>query len=98
MELKIELKDEVVQDAAENIAKHLNNCTRELRRLYLVEDYVDSLKVCFAYIYCGLITLGIVTNTRLCQMLLVHHQSSLIMNYLVYLFDRYLSKLLLKFY
>ena len=50
MELKIELKDEVVQDAAENIAKHLNNCTRELRRLYLVEDYVDSLKVCFSYI------------------------------------------------
>ena len=51
MELKIELKDEVVQDAAENIAKHLNNCTRELRRLYLVEDYVDSLKVNFSYIY-----------------------------------------------
>ena len=49
MELKIELKDEVVQDAAENIAKHLNNCTRELRRLYLVEDYVDSLKVRFSY-------------------------------------------------
>ena len=46
MDLKIELKDEVVQEAAENIAKHLNNCTRELRRLYLVEDYVDSLKVC----------------------------------------------------
>ena len=45
MEMNIELKDEVVQEAAENIAKHINNCHRELRRLYLVEDYVDSIKV-----------------------------------------------------
>lgn len=44
MEMNIELKDEVVQEAAENIAKHINNCHRELRRLYLVEDYVDSIK------------------------------------------------------
>lgn len=44
LEMNIELKDEVVQDAAENIAKHLNCCHRELRRLYLVEDYVDSVK------------------------------------------------------
>ena len=50
--MNIELKDEVVQDAAENIAKHLNCCHRELRRLYLVEDYVDSVKVCSSIVVC----------------------------------------------
>ncbi|KAL4238048.1 Reticulon-4 [Mactra antiquata] len=42
--IDISLREDVVQNAAEKIASNMNNCCKELRRLFLVEDYVDSLK------------------------------------------------------
>ncbi|KAK3588741.1 hypothetical protein CHS0354_024219 [Potamilus streckersoni] len=44
LEMDLNLKEAVVERAAENIAKNLNNVLGELRRLFLVEDIVDSLK------------------------------------------------------
>lgn len=44
LEFDIALQGDVVQNAADKIATNINNCSCELRRLFLVEDYVDSLK------------------------------------------------------
>lgn len=44
LDLDISLQSEVVESAADKIACNVNNCSKELRRLFLVEDYVDSLK------------------------------------------------------
>jgi len=44
LDLEIRLSDDVVQAAAQKIADNMNNCCAELRRLYLVGDYIDSLK------------------------------------------------------
>ncbi|XP_045170585.2 reticulon-4-like isoform X2 [Mercenaria mercenaria] len=44
LELDISLQSDVVESAADKIATNVNNCSKELRRLFLVEDYVDSLK------------------------------------------------------
>ncbi|KAL3873460.1 hypothetical protein ACJMK2_036573 [Sinanodonta woodiana] len=44
LEMDLNLKEAVVEKAAENIAKNLNCVLGELRRLFLVEDIVDSLK------------------------------------------------------
>ncbi|XP_060573345.1 reticulon-4-like isoform X2 [Ruditapes philippinarum] len=44
LDLDICLQSEVVESAADKIACNVNNCSKELRRLFLVEDYVDSLK------------------------------------------------------
>jgi len=45
LSVDLELRSEVVEHAAVKIAGNINNLSAELRRLFLVEDYVDSLKV-----------------------------------------------------
>jgi len=40
----ITVPEDKVHQAADNIVKHASNTLRELRRLFLVEDLVDSLK------------------------------------------------------
>ncbi|XP_061173487.1 reticulon-1-A-like isoform X2 [Saccostrea echinata] len=44
LEMDIELPEDKARDAVVNILKHLNCTIRELRRLFLVEDLVDSIK------------------------------------------------------
>ncbi|XP_064603371.1 reticulon-1-A-like isoform X2 [Liolophura sinensis] len=44
LDMDINLPEEKVQLAVENIVKHVNNTSREVRRLFLVEDLVDSIK------------------------------------------------------
>ncbi|XP_052770178.1 reticulon-4-like isoform X2 [Mya arenaria] len=44
LEMDLSLRSDVVQSAADKIAANMNNMTAELRRLFLVEDYVDSIK------------------------------------------------------
>lgn len=43
--MDLQLRSDVVQNAAEKIAANVNNLSSELRRLFLVEDYINSLKV-----------------------------------------------------
>lgn len=44
LEMDVELPEDKARDAVVNILKHLNCTIRELRRLFLVEDLVDSIK------------------------------------------------------
>ncbi|XP_052275955.1 reticulon-1-A-like isoform X5 [Dreissena polymorpha] len=44
LEMDLEVKEEMVESAASKIADNVNSLSRELRRLFLVEDYVDSIK------------------------------------------------------
>ncbi len=46
LEADINLPEERVHDLADHIMKHATCCVSELRRLFLVEDMVDSIKVC----------------------------------------------------
>lgn len=43
--MNIDLPEDKARDAVVDILKHLNCTSRELRRLFLVEDLVDSIKV-----------------------------------------------------
>lgn len=43
--MNIDLPEDKARDAVVDILKHLNCTFRELRRLFLVEDLVDSIKV-----------------------------------------------------
>jgi len=43
--MDIAVPEEKAQLALNNVMKHINCTTRELRRLFLIEDLVDSLKV-----------------------------------------------------
>lgn len=45
LEMNIDLPEDKARDAVVDILKHLNCTFRELRRLFLVEDLVDSIKV-----------------------------------------------------
>ncbi|KAL5009100.1 hypothetical protein ScPMuIL_014681 [Solemya velum] len=44
LEMNIELPDDKVQKAVQTVMKHVNCTVRELRRLFLIEDIVDSVK------------------------------------------------------
>ncbi|XP_048733506.1 reticulon-1-A-like isoform X15 [Ostrea edulis] len=44
LEMNIDLPEDKAREAVVNILKHLNCTIRELRRLFLVEDLVDSIK------------------------------------------------------
>eukprot|EP00105_Crassostrea_gigas_P001306 XP_011413411.1 PREDICTED: reticulon-1-A isoform X7 [Crassostrea gigas] len=44
LEMNIDLPEDKARDAVVDILKHLNCTFRELRRLFLVEDLVDSIK------------------------------------------------------
>ena len=39
------MPEDKVQKAVQNILKHVNCTAKELRRLFLIEDLVDSIKV-----------------------------------------------------
>lgn len=43
--MNIDLPEDKARDAVVDILRHLNCTFRELRRLFLVEDLVDSIKV-----------------------------------------------------
>lgn len=45
LDLNIDLPEDKAQMALKNICKHINCTVRELRRLFLIEDLVDSMKV-----------------------------------------------------
>ncbi|VDI32211.1 reticulon-1 [Mytilus galloprovincialis] len=44
LDLNIDLPEDKAQMALKNICKHINCTVRELRRLFLIEDLVDSMK------------------------------------------------------
>ncbi|XP_041353077.1 reticulon-1-A-like isoform X2 [Gigantopelta aegis] len=44
LEMEIDLPEDKVQKAVQNILKHVNCTAKELRRLFLIEDLVDSIK------------------------------------------------------
>ena len=43
--------EEKVQEAANIVVRNATNVVKELRHLFLVEDMVDSLKVCHAWLH-----------------------------------------------
>lgn len=46
LELEIALSQDQISKYADKILLYTNTCMKELRRLFLVQDLVDSLKVC----------------------------------------------------
>lgn len=46
LEMEISLSQDQISKYADKILLYTNTCMRELRRLFLVQDLVDSLKVC----------------------------------------------------
>lgn len=46
LEMEIALSQDQISKYADKILLYTNTCMRELRRLFLVQDLVDSLKVC----------------------------------------------------
>lgn len=46
MEIEIALSQDQISKYADKILLYTNTCMKELRRLFLVQDLVDSLKVC----------------------------------------------------
>lgn len=54
LEMEIALSQDQISKYADKILLYTNTCMRELRRLFLVQDLVDSLKVCsttFAHLH-----------------------------------------------
>ena len=43
--MSVDLPEDKAREAVVDVLKHLNCTIRELRRLFLVEDLVDSIKV-----------------------------------------------------
>lgn len=46
LEVEITLSQDQISKYADKILLYTNTCMKELRRLFLVQDLVDSLKVC----------------------------------------------------
>lgn len=46
LEMEIALSQDQISKYADKILLYTNTCMKELRRLFLVQDLVDSLKVC----------------------------------------------------
>lgn len=46
LEMEIALSQDQITKYADKILLYTNTCMKELRRLFLVQDLVDSLKVC----------------------------------------------------
>lgn len=51
LEMEIALTQDQISKYADKILLYSNTCMKELRRLFLVQDLVDSLKVCFRVSY-----------------------------------------------
>lgn len=49
LEMEISLSQDQISKYADKILLYTNTCMKELRRLFLVQDLVDSLKVCFTH-------------------------------------------------
>lgn len=52
MESEVAISEELVQKYSNSALGHVNSTIKELRRLFLVDDLVDSLKVslfCFSF-------------------------------------------------
>lgn len=49
LEMEIALSQDQISKYADKILLYTNTCMKELRRLFLVQDLVDSLKVCIAH-------------------------------------------------
>lgn len=52
--MDLDLKQDKVQPVVETILKHINCTAKEVRRLFLIEDLVDSIKVSTREITVGL--------------------------------------------
>lgn len=50
LEMEIALSQDQISKYADKILLYTNTCMKELRRLFLVQDLVDSLKVCITFI------------------------------------------------
>lgn len=50
LEMEIALSQDQISKYADKILLYTNTCMKELRRLFLVQDLVDSLKVCLTVI------------------------------------------------
>lgn len=46
LEIEISLSQDQISKYADKILLYSNTCMKELRRLFLVQDLIDSLKVC----------------------------------------------------
>lgn len=49
LEMEITLSQDQISKYADKILLYSNTCVKELRRLFLVQDLVDSLKVCLKH-------------------------------------------------
>lgn len=49
LEMEIALSQDQISKYADKILLYTNTCMKELRRLFLVQDLVDSLKVCLVF-------------------------------------------------
>lgn len=82
LELDLTLSQEKVQHIAGVAVAHINGFTAELRRLFLVEDIVDSIKfgvILWVFTYIGawfngmtLVILGISINLWLARLILTY--------------------------
>lgn len=49
LEMEVALSQDQISKYADKILLYTNTCMKELRRLFLVQDLVDSLKVCITF-------------------------------------------------
>lgn len=49
LEMEIALSQDQISKYADKLLLYTNTCMKELRRLFLVQDLVDSLKVCITF-------------------------------------------------
>lgn len=54
LEMEITLSQDQISKYADKILLYSNTCVKELRRLFLVQDLVDSLKVCLKHSLFGI--------------------------------------------
>lgn len=50
LEMEITLSQDQISKYADKFLLYSNTCVKELRRLFLVQDLVDSLKVCLKHL------------------------------------------------
>lgn len=63
LEIEIALSQDQISKYADKILLYTNTCMKELRRLFLVQDLIDSLKVCLKLACCLLESLATPSQT-----------------------------------
>lgn len=58
LEVEITLSQDQISKYADKILLYTNTCMKELRRLFLVQDLVDSLKVCLKSCFSALVSIN----------------------------------------